>query len=417
MDFFRFLQKAPTAWHAAKEISTALAEKEFAPLSERERWKLEKGHSYFVQREGALLAAFRLPKKTPTGAVILACHTDSPALKLKPQPDVLTKEISQLNTEVYGGPLLHSWFDRDLCLAGRVETDKGSQLVFLDDMPMAIPQLAIHLDKSIQEKGLLVHKQDHLKPVLSIKGSVTLEQVLKKKLGFHKLYAFDLFLVPTEKPSRLGLQGELLAGYRIDNLSSAYACTEAMLHSEASDKLQIALFWDHEEIGSMSATGADSSFVDELLERIALSLKLDREDLFCLKSRSIVISADVAHGWNPNFAEKYDPHNSPLLGQGTVLKFNAGRKYASDGSVAVTLLKIAEKHNLAIQKAANRSDIPSGSTVGSIMAAATGIPTLDIGPACWAMHSTREIIAASDLTDLGKLLTAMLVEWEPAEEL
>src|SRR5690242_19759416 len=129
MDFFRFLQKAPTAWHAAKEISTALAEKDFVPLSERERWKLEKGHSYFVQREGALLAAFKLPKKVPTGAVILACHTDSPALKLKPQPDVLTKEISQLNTEVYGGPLLHSWFDRDLALAGRVETDKGSQLV------------------------------------------------------------------------------------------------------------------------------------------------------------------------------------------------------------------------------------------------------------------------------------------------
>jgi aspartyl aminopeptidase len=414
MDFFRFLQKAPTAWHAAKEISNALAEKDFTPLSEQEKWKLERGQSYFVEREGALLAAFRIPKKHLENSVILASHTDSPALKIKPQPDILTKEISQLGTEVYGGPLLHSWFDRDLALAGRIETDKGSQLLFLDDMPLVIPQLAIHLDKTIHEKGLHVHKQDHLKAVFSIKGSATLEQVLKKKLGIHKLYAFDLFLVPTEKPSRLGLHGELLAGYRIDNLSSAHACLEALLRAEPrEDTLQMAIFWDHEEIGSLSATGADSSFVDELLERIALGLKLDKEDVFCLKSRSLVLSADVAHGWNPNFAEKYDPQNSPLLGAGTVLKFNAGRKYASDSPAAASLLKIAEKHGLPIQKTANRSDIPSGSTVGPIMSASTGIPTLDIGVACWAMHSTREIMAASDLEDLEKLLHAMLKEWTP----
>ncbi|HEY4255555.1 MAG TPA: M18 family aminopeptidase [Chlamydiales bacterium] len=414
MDFFRFLQKAPTAWHAAKEISNALTEKEFIPLFEGDKWKLERGKSYFVEREGALLAAFRIPKKMLQSSLILASHTDSPALKIKPQPDLLTKEISQLGTEIYGGPLLHSWFDRDLALAGRLETDRGSQLVFLDDMPLVIPQLAIHLDKTIHEKGLHIHKQDHLKAILSIKGSSTLEQVLKKKLGIHQLYAFDLFLVPTEKPSHLGLHGELLAGYRIDNLSSAYACLEALLKTAPrQDTLQMALFWDHEEIGSLSATGAASSFVDELLERITLGLKLEKEELYCLKSRSLVLSADVAHGWNPNFSEKYDPQNSPLLGSGTVLKFNAGRKYASDAPAAATLLKIAEKQGLTIQKAANRSDIPSGSTVGPIMSANTGIPTLDIGLACWAMHSTREIIAASDLKELEKLLQAMLNEWTP----
>jgi aspartyl aminopeptidase len=356
-----------------------------------------------------------MPQKTMTHSVILASHTDSPALKIKPQPDSLTKEISQLGTEVYGGPLLHSWFDRDLSLAGRIETDQGSLLVLMDDMPVVIPQLAIHLDKTIYEKGLHVHKQDHLKAVVSIKGSSTLEQLLKKKLGIHKLYSFDLFLVPTEKPSRLGEHGELLAGYRMDNLTSAYASLEALLKASARpDTLQMAIFWDHEEIGSLSATGADSSFVDELLERIVGCLKLDKEDFFCLKSRSIVLSVDVAHGWNPNFSEKYDPQNSPLLGSGTVLKFNAGRKYASDSTSAASLLKIAEKHNLPIQKAANRSDIPSGSTVGPIMSASTGISTLDIGMACWAMHSTREIVAASDLQQLEKLLHVMLNEWSHA---
>ena len=413
-EFIRFLQKSPTVWHAAREISNRLAEADFSPLSERERWKLEPGQNYFLEREGALLCAFRLPKRKPTSAILLASHTDSPALKIKPQPDLLTRDIAQLSTEVYGGPLLHSWLDRDLVIAGRIETDRGSELIFLDSAPLIIPELAIHLDKSIHEKGILVHKQDHLKPVLSIRGEETLEKALKKQFPFKKLYSFDLFLVPTEKPSLLG---ELIAGYRIDNLSSAYACLEALIEAKAHPQaIQLAIFWDHEEIGSMSATGAGSLFIDEVLERICLSMNMGREEFLCLKSRSQVFSADVTHAWNPNYPDKYDPQNSPLLGKGTVLKFNAGRKYASDATSAAEFFKIAEKQKLPIQQAANRSDIPSGSTVGPIMSANTGIRTLDIGVPCWAMHSTREIIAASDLLNLGRLLKAVLSTWVPGEE-
>jgi aspartyl aminopeptidase len=415
-DFFQFVERSPTSWHAAKELSLRFAEQDFSPLTEKEKWKLEPGQAYFLQREGALLAAFRLPKHTPTGALILASHTDSPALKIKPSPDLSNKEISQLGTEIYGGPLLHSWLDRDLAIAGQVETEQGPKLVHLNDCPLIIPQLAIHLDRSIHEKGILVHKQDHLKPVLSIKGNHTLDDLLKKQLNCKKIYAHDLFFVPTEKLGVLGLNQELIAGYRLDNLSSVYPSLQALLHSKPREHtIQMAIFWDNEEIGSLSTTGADSTFVDQLLERICLSYKLDREDFHRLKSQSLTLSSDVGHGWNPNYSEKYDPQNSPLLGHGVMLKFNASRKYASDAASTAALSKIAETHHIPLQRSANRSDIPSGSTVGSIMASTTGIATLDLGLPCWAMHSTREIIAASDLQDLTRLLTAALEDWTPYE--
>lgn len=411
-DFFDFLAKSPTAWHAVQEIEQRLVKGNFTKLKERDSWKLEPGKKYVVEKEGTLLCAFRTPKEKPAGAVILASHTDSPALKIKPQPDIVNQGIAQIGTEIYGGPLLHSWFDRDLAIAGRIETEKGSQLVYLKECPLIIPQLAIHLDRSIHEKGILVHKQDHLKAILSISGSETLESLLKKHLSFQTLYAFDLLLVPTEKVSLAGAQQDLIAGYRIDNLSSAYACLEAMLEAtERSDLIQCAIFWDHEEIGSVSSTGAGSLYIDQVLERIGISLGQTREDYLRLKSNSIILSADVAHAWNPNFADRYDPQNSPFLGKGVVLKFNAGRKYATDAVSSAALCKIAEKHKLRLQKAANRSDIPSGSTVGPIMSANTGIPTIDIGVSCWAMHSTREIISTSDQKDLKALLKAALNEW------
>ncbi len=411
-DFFDFIAASPTAWHAVQEIGTRLTKAGFTPLLEQDTWKLVAGNTYFVEREGTLLCAFRLPKNKPTGAVIIASHTDSPALKIKPQPDTVTKDISQIGTEVYGGPLLHSWFDRDLAIAGRIETDQGSQLVYLKDCPVIIPQLAIHLDRSIHEKGILVHKQDHLKAILSIKQAETLESLLKKHCSFQTLYAFDLFLVPTEKASHAGAHQDLIAGYRLDNLTSAHASLEALVQSKThEDMVQCAIFWDHEEIGSSSSTGAGCLFIDQVLERIGICSGQTREDFYRLKSKSIILSTDVAHAWNPNFADRYDPQNSPFLGQGVTLKFNAGRKYATDSTSAAALCKLAEKHNLKIQRSANRSDIPSGSTVGPIMSTNTGIPTLDIGVSCWAMHSTREIIATSDQKDLSRLLTAALNEW------
>lgn len=412
-DFLPFLEASPTVWHAAAQVAQRLQKAHFQPLHERDHWKLEPGRGYFVMREGALIAAFRMPKRPPTSAVLLANHLDSPALKVKPLPDASTKEIAQVATEVYGGPLLHSWLDKDLAIAGKVETEQGSQLVHLTDTPLIIPQVAIHLDRSINEKGVLVHKQDHLKAVLSVKGDITVEKLLQKHLNCRKIYAFDLFLVPIEKPAHVGLERELIAGYRLDNLCSAYPCLDAIIQAKPREAcVTLSFFWDHEEIGSMSSTGADSLFADQILERISLAAGQGREEFYRMKGRSLILSVDVGHAWNPNYSDKYDPQNSPFLGKGVAVKFNAGRKYATDAASAAAVARWAEKRSIPLQSSANRSDIPSGSTVGPILSANTGIPTVDLGIPCWAMHSTREVISSIDLGHLTRLLSAAFEEWE-----
>jgi aspartyl aminopeptidase len=412
-NFVQFLNRSPTVYHAAKEITARLAEADFSPLSEGEKWNLEPGKGYFVVREDSLVAAFRLPKKTPTSASLLASHIDSPGLKIKPHPELSNQGIGQFGTEVYGGPLLHTWLDRDLAIGGRIVVldKKGqceSKLVLLDDYPVIIPGLAIHLQRDINEKGVIVHKQDHLKAVYSIQNKEKhLDAWLRKHHSFHQLLSFDLFLVPLEKAGYNGFDDELISSYRLDNLTSAHASLWALLNTkERADVIQMALFWDHEEIGSKTYAGADSFFVNQLLERICMQYKMDREDYYRLKSRSICLSCDVGHAYHPNFPEKYDPQNAPLMGKGPAIKFST--RYATTGATAAPIVKLAEKHKIPLQTFASRSDLPSGSTVGSMMGANLGIPTIDLGVACWAMHSIRETIAAQDQISLANLLKASL---------
>lgn len=416
-DFVKFLNRSPTAYHAAKEITNRLAESDFTPIAEGERWKLELGKGYFIVREGAVVAAFRIPKKVPRSVTILASHIDSPALKLKPHPESSSHGIGLFGTEVYGGPLLHSWLDRDLAVAGRITVLNGNGIcetkaVFLDDYPVIIPGLAIHLDRTINEKGILVHKQDHLKAIFSLHSKEKhLEDWLRKHHTFSELLSFDLFLVPIEKASFLGFESELIASYRLDNLTSAYASLYALREANVrNETIQMALFWDNEETGSQSYVGAGSLFTNQILERICSQFKMDREDYYRLKSRSYCLSGDLAHGFNPNYGDKYDPQNAPYLGKGVVLKFNANQKYATNSTTAAPLIQLAEKQKIPIQKYASRSDISSGSTVGSIMATNLGIPTVDVGIAGWAMHSTREMIAVQDQISLSQFLKAVLEE-------
>ncbi len=421
-DFLRFLNRSPTSWHACREVTNALAEAEFSPLQEDERWNLEPGKGYFVVRDDAALCAFRMPRSNLERAVILASHLDSPAIKLKPIPDLSQHNLAQFSTEIYGSPLLHTWLDRDLAIAGRAAVQLASgeveaKLVFLDDYPMSIPSLPLHLDRSVSEKGLLINRQDHLKPIASIARSkhhpIGIEPLLRKHLSFETLLAFDLFLVPLEKPAFLGSDGELIAGYRLDNLSSAFASLSAILKASPSpSSLQLAVFWDHEEIGSQSYVGAESFFVNQIVERICLHRKIDREDYYRIKSRSYCASVDLAHGYNPNFSDRFDPRNTPYLGDGVVLKSNAMQKYATGASTGALIEQICRKHGWLLQKFASRADISSGSTVGSIMAAVGGFPTVDIGIAGWAMHSTRETIAGHDLLALCDLLAALLSHFD-----
>ncbi|MES2344496.1 MAG: M18 family aminopeptidase [Chlamydiota bacterium] len=412
-DFKAFLETSPTSWHAVQETSNRLALHDFTPLEENEKWELEGGKSYFVARGGALIA-FTLPKQTPNKALIIAAHTDSPALKLKPRPEFSKENMTLFGTEVYGGPLLSSWLNRDLAIAGRVfvtnsRGDIEEKLVFLDDAPLIIPQLAIHLDRDVNEKGVILNKQQHLSPLVTLeKGD--LESLLRRHISFHTLLSFDLLLVPIESSRFVGAHGELLASYRIDNLTSVHAATVALCRSCTSptEALKIAVFWDHEEIGSGSSEGALSPFLTDLLVRIGHALKLSNEELFMLKSHSFCISADMAHALNPNYVEKHDPQHMPLMGKGIVLKYNANHKYATNGSTAATIIDLCQKLNLSYQPFAARSDIPSGSTVGPFIEQKLGIKTADIGVAQLSMHSAREIIAWQDYVDLTELLTHFL---------
>lgn len=409
--FVHFLNRSPTVYHAAQEMGFQLAEADFTPLTEEEQWKFEPGQGYFVVRKGSLVAAFRLPKKTPTSAILLASHIDSPGLKIKPHPELSSHGIGQLNTEVYGGPLLHTWFDRDLAVAGRIivldqNGECEAKTVLLDDYPVIIPSLAIHLQKEVNEKGLIVHKQDHLKAIYSIQMKEKhLDGWLRKHHSFQKLLGFDLFLTPLEKASFLGFESELISSYRLDNLTSASASLNALIDAKVHENtIQMAIFWNHEEIGSKTYEGADSLFVDQILERICS--KMDREDYYRLKSRSLCLSVDVGHAFHPNFPEKYDPQNGPFMGKGPILKFST--KYATSGATAAPIVHLAAKEKIPLQTFASRSDIPGGSTVGPMMGANLGIATVDLGIGCWAMHSIRETIAARDEIFLYQLLKAAL---------
>ena len=402
-EFIRFLDSSPTAWHAARNCGDRFTEVNSIPLYEDERWELEPGKSYFFLRDESALCAFRMPKKKIERAILLASHLDSPALKLKPIPVLSHPKCTRIMTEVYGSPLLHTWLDRDLCLAGRVvERSSESKLVIFDNEPLIIPSLPMHLDRSVGERGLVINRQEHLQPITAIghKNPHDLELLLSQYLSW------DLFLVPLEKAR---LKGDLLSSYRLDNLTSAFACLEAMAQTTSSQHtLQLAIFWDHEEVGSQTLVGAQSSLIDQVLDRICLHQEIDHEDFYRIKSRSLCLSVDAAHGYNPNFSDRFDSQNSPFLGEGVIIKSSAAQKYATSASSSAPLFSLAKKKGWNLQAYTSRSDIPAGSTVGPFMATRLGIPTVDLGIATWAMHSIRETVAASDEIALIRFLTAIL---------
>jgi aspartyl aminopeptidase len=419
-DLKLFLDSAPTAWHAVQQIGNRLALHDFTPLSEEEKWELECGKKYFVVRGGSL-CAFCVPEVAPKGAVILASHTDSPSLKLKPHPGIHKENMTLFGVEVYGSPLLTSWMNRDLGLAGRVvvldahgETEE--MLVFIDDSPMIIPQLAIHLDREVNDKGLVLNKQEHLRPLVSLeqneKEDGYLETLLRRHLSFQTLLSFDLFLVPLEPSRFLGSHGEMLAAPRLDNLASAHACVTALAQAQKPQPqtLQMAVFWDHEEVGSRSASGSASPFLADTLKRLCTALHMSEEDLLMLKQHALCVSVDMAHALHPNYADKHDPNHRPLLGEGIVIKHNADQKYASSASTTAPIVRLCHDLKLRHQSYVTRSDLACGSTVGPIMAQGLGISVVDIGCPQLSMHAAREVMACHDHLDMCHLLSHVLQE-------
>ena len=407
------------------EISKTLEKGGFHELKEGDKWTLKPGGKYFVKRGGSSLASFILPQKKLREALILASHTDSPALKLKPYPEFQKGNLIMLGTEVYGSPLLSSWLNRDLGIAGKIvvlnhQGELKEKIINLKDSPLIIPQLAPHLDRDVNEKGLILNKQEHLSAIWSTKPPLQekksyLEREIRKEHDFKTLLSFDLFLYPLDAPRLVGLDQEFLSTYRVDSLVSVYAILTALLKikKKQSTKLNLCIFWDNEEIGSTTKQGASSPFLSQLLERISLHYHSSREEFFRLGHQSLCLSVDQAHALNPNYMEKHETRHPVLLNQGIVLKTNVQKRYATDAESSAIIQEICIKHKIPYQQFVTRSDMTAGSTIGPIASSLLGIPTVDLGHPQLSMHSARELVGCRDHFYMCKLLELALEEITP----
>lgn len=418
-----FLDASPTPFHAVGEATRRLRAAGFSELHEADPWSLAPGARHFVTRNGTSLIAFIAGQQPPaeSGFLIVGAHTDSPNLRIKPSPELSRHGYRQLGVEVYGGVLLSTWLDRDLSLAGRVTFDRGGQvetrLVDFGRPLLRVPNLAIHLNRTVNSEGLLLNAQTHMAPILGLAehNSQSLNQLLAERLttsgdavSAEQILGWDLSLYDVQKASVSGLYYEFIHSARLDNLASCFAGVQALLDVKTSHAATrcIALY-DHEEVGSRSAQGACSPLLRQVLSRVAESYGDHTQEAFARSmARSFLISADMAHAIHPNYADKHEPNHSPVLGKGPVLKLNVNQSYASDGLTLARLEQWARRAEVPLQRYVVRSDLPCGSTIGPLTAAELGVATVDIGSPLLAMHSIREMAAAADVDLLARLLNA-----------
>jgi aspartyl aminopeptidase len=419
VDLLNFLNTSPTAWQAVDNVRKKLLEAGFHELSEEAPWKIAPKGKYFVARNGSSICAFVLPEQRPTNITLVASHTDSPGFKLKPHAEFLKENMVMLGVEVYGAPLLSSWLNRDLGIAGRVVTTnkKGTieeHLLTIEDHPVVIPQLAIHLDREVNEKGLVLHKQEHLaalagqklKKVRKDEPTHFLHDLIKERVSFETLLGFDLFLYPLEKARLVGIQQEWISGYRIDSLCSVHAALHGFLKSKKPREhtIKMAAFWDNEEIGSNTSQGAGSPFLLDVIERIQIGMKLNREEMLCINRQSLCVSVDLGHALHPNYGDKHEPRHQVLLNGGIVLKHSAQHRYATDAASSAKISRLCHEEKIPLQHQVPRGDLPCGTTIGPIHSSLTGMPTVDIGCSQLSMHSCRELAGALDHLSMCTLL-------------
>ena len=417
-DMIEFIDSSPTASHAVAESARRLEKAGFKPLDEVDSWKIKPGGEYYIVRKHSAIIAFRIGKKAPekAGFRIIGAHTDTPGLRLKPKALYSKAGYIEAGVEVYGGPILETWADRDLGLAGRVvikekNGERTVALVFIDRPVCRIPTLAIHMQK--EKEGLKLDKQENLPPVLAIGTEKELDndlitKTLAENLGIspEKIIDYKLEVVDTQKGVIGGINNEFVFTGRIDNLSSCHAAIEALINSPSDCAFTQAIaFFDNEEVGSTSAQGAGSRFLDNALERICLSKSQSRETFFRALAQSIFISTDGAHAVNPNYSDAHDSHHHPMLNGGPVLKTNASERYTGDIDAIGHIKDCAGRAKVTLQDFVSRSDKPSGSTIGPMTAARLGIAAVDIGTPMVSMHSIREMGGVADQQMMVKLLT------------
>ena len=402
-----FLDASPTPFHATSNMSMMLQNAGFIQLDETKKWELEQGQKYFVTRNDSSVIAFTYPKSK--NYTMVGAHTDSPNLKLKPNPVIKEHGVVKFGVEPYGGLLLNPWFDRDLSLAGRVSYLDSSNVIkdalINVQKPIAIiPSLAIHLDDKAN-KDRTVNKQTDISPILTTNDDFEFDEFLKWQLSkmdildAKELYANELSFYDTQKASFVGLHDDFIASARLDNLLSCYVGLLSIC-SVTNDKPMMFIASDHEEVGSSSTSGAGGSFLENTLRR----MYSDYEDYMQMIRSSVLISADNAHAIHPNYPSKHDSNHSPYINNGSVIKVNANQRYASNSTTISRFMNVANSLGEPYQKFVTRSDMGCGSTIGPITATRLGIETLDVGLPTFAMHSIRELCGSDDAHSLYKII-------------
>ena len=411
MNLLSFLDSSPCNFFAVKTAAEHLEEAGFTRLDAKEQWSLKRGGKYYITKNDSAIFAFIVGTGVPEkGWRIISSHSDSPGFRIKPNPEMRSHgNIVKLNTEVYGGPILYTWFDRPLSIAGRVilksdPLNPETRLVRFNEPLLTIPHLAIHFNRGVNEGNHLSKQKDMLPVLAKIDELASQENLLlhlvSKQLGVNpkEIMDFDLTLYDTTPACHIGIEKEFVSSGRIDDLMMVCASLDALIESsrKPSEVTRLIAVFDNEETGSGTKQGAASPVLHNLLQRLNLALGGDQETFLRAIDSSFMISADNAHGIHPNYAEKHDPTNHPVLGGGPVIKINANCKYMTDARSASVFMAICEEAGVPYQQFVNHSDVAGGSTLGNILTSQIDLQGVDMGAPQWAMHSCRETAATID---------------------
>lgn len=411
LELVDFLYDSPSACHGVKATQKILNENGFIEIKETDKWDLQPKGKYYVIKNDSALIAFEIGTGDieETGLRLIGAHTDVPGFRIKPNPQMISEgKYVKLNTEVYGGPILHTWFDRPLSIAGKVSLKGASplkpetRLVNINKPLLIIPSLAIHMNREVNE-GFKINRQVDTLPLLGLindklEKEYYLMNILAEELQVKKedILNFELGLYEYEKGMLIGMNEELISSGRFDDLWMVYAGIKALVDSKENVATKVMICIDNEEIGSLTAEGANSTLLNNILERIALGLGKDREGYYRALANSIMISADLAHAVHPNLGDKHDPTNRPVLEGGPVLKIAASGSYSTDSFNGAVFAGICEAAGVPFQKFVNRSDVRGGTTIGPVTAANLTIPVIDMGAPVLGMHSIRELASVKD---------------------
>lgn len=406
-DLRAFLDASPSPWHAVASAAALLDAAGFVPVAETDPWNSDLPAAGYVVRGGALIAWRRPGTAAPIRMV--GAHTDSPGLRIKPNPDGARAGWRQLGVEIYGGVLLNTWLDRDLGIAGRLLHADGSDTrVDVHEAIARVPQLAIHLDRDVNERGVVLDRQAHMTPVWATALGSTFADWLAERAGTSAPTAFELCLYDVQPAAVLGADRSLLASGRLDNQASCWAATAALIAAAPADHVTMIALFDHEEVGSASTTGASGPFLETVIERLNDAAGGSRDDFHRLLAASSCVSADNAHAVHPNYPERHDPDHAPIVNHGPAVKLNANQRYATSADTALLFRRACERAGVPHQTFVSRNNVPCGSTIGPLTATRLGINTVDVGIPQLSMHSARELCGSADPAWLAGALTAYL---------